>query len=107
MRDKQVHASGEENVGDAVRARCFMWSQFFNGPVYLLIGDAAEFEAGGWVVSFWVVWVNSFKFQEEHCVEELALGFVHFGCLGCFRSILSLHNLERAYLGSSSIHGVA
>jgi len=28
MRDKQVHAPGEENVGDAVGARCFVQSSF-------------------------------------------------------------------------------
>ena|SRR5882724_6956021 len=38
-------------------------------------------------------------------MEEPALGFIHFSCLGCFRSILSLCNLERGYPGSSSVHG--
>jgi len=46
MRDEQVCALGEENVGDAVRARCFVRSQFGDGSVYFLIRDVAELEAG-------------------------------------------------------------
>ena len=52
MRDKQVCALGEENVGDAVGAGCFVGSQFGDGPVYFFIRDAAELEAGGQVVIF-------------------------------------------------------
>jgi len=83
-----------------------MWSQFHNGPVYLLISHAAKLEAGGRVVVFWVDWVISFEFQEECHMEEPALGFICFDCLGCFRSICGLRGLEGGYLGSASICGV-